>query len=171
MSINTLTHEQDGFDAHLQIGCDTIHGTTGTFDNLYVGNPPAPVVKNGAGQYSANITPTNVTNFVSQNTYYTFVGSAYVIYGYFRADINNAVNNVNISIDLAPGTSNQIARRMSIFGCNRGIAGAKAMMLQNDNNNTSTNLSLTCFTYDQSTVVAANQTNTTFYYNISYISG
>ncbi len=36
MSINTLTHKQNGIDAHLQIGCDTIQGTTGTFDTAVI---------------------------------------------------------------------------------------------------------------------------------------
>ncbi len=34
MSINTLTHIQNGIDAHLMIGCDVIQGTTGIFDNM-----------------------------------------------------------------------------------------------------------------------------------------
>lgn len=36
MSINTLTHIQDGINAHLMIGCDSIQGKTGTFGEITV---------------------------------------------------------------------------------------------------------------------------------------
>ncbi len=56
MSINTLTHTKDGQNAHLNIGCDSITGLTGTFTEV-IG-----LTGTFTNMTVTNLTATNITN-------------------------------------------------------------------------------------------------------------
>ena len=113
---------------------------------------------------------TGVSNFIPQSTYFIQQGPFFSIFGYFKGDVD-AVNSVSLELDIAPGTTSILANRTLTMSSNRGVAGAKAFSAVFDGNVSSTRVSLKANTFDQSVCVPANQTNTTFYYNLTYISG
>lgn len=129
-----------------------------------------PYLVQNTGTYNANISVTGCNNVLDpQTTHFVQQGNFFTIFGYFRGDVQ-AVNSVTLQLDIAPGTTSSLANRTLYFGSNKGLAGSKAFIAGSDGNVSPTRVSLTTNTYDQSVCVAANQLNTTFYYNLTYIS-
>lgn len=171
MNLREFTSGTPDSKPWLDIVCDTLTCNNVTTDNIDLNTINGfPYLRQDAGTYDANISVTGCINVVdSQNTHYTRVGNTYQIFGFFRGDVQ-AVNKVTLELDVVPGSNSSLSNRSFYLMSNKNAAGAKAFVTSSDGNTAPNRLSLGCNTFDQSNAVAANQVDTTFYYELTYMS-